>query len=571
MITRFTIALALIVAFASAAPAKKKSTKVNGRESSGFNGITYVLQKPLGNPSFPEGEKGFGQHIYFGFNAGGSLLTNNIWDNTRPGFKVGAHLGGWITPVHGLRLTGNVGKFTMPAGSYSAWNGSFRADYMINLTSLLRGYDPNRKFELLGGTGLIYQYVRQHGKISNNFGGAASLQMRFNLTNSFYMFVEPEVSMLAGRKPAMASSWSGVYTDLSLNVGLGYRILTGKQRQEGATKFEQSPEDNIFYGVAGGLFGIGGGGTKFNSPIASLFLGKMFSSTSGIQLSGRYGHIHNAPKSSHRNFAIGSVDYVLNMNNAFSGYRPDDVFQLLLNVGPSAVLAQNTSKMHAGVHAGLTGLFRLSPNWGLFVSPQVYGFANGFNKEIGMHKRPLVSIDLGLRYTVGDFSCRFKNTHFTPTDSTQRWFVNAAVGGGLRHRFGHHPLLDGYVGIGRRFTPISSWRLNIDGQYIRHYGSLTANIDYLSSITTAMCGYKEDRIFDLQAVAGVFAGGAQHKGDKIKATLGAKAGFQANFRLTQNWSIYLEPQLLAVYGTNQYDYSYWSPDMRMQLGVTYKW
>ena len=57
MTTRYAIALSLIVAFGSVASAKTNSSNVNGRESSGFNALDHVLQKPLGNPSFPENEK----------------------------------------------------------------------------------------------------------------------------------------------------------------------------------------------------------------------------------------------------------------------------------------------------------------------------------------------------------------------------------------------------------------------------------------------------------------------------------------------------------------------------------
>lgn len=562
MSTRFTI-FTLIIAIASVASAQKKTVNVNGREVSGFNALDYRLQKPLGNTSFPEDKKGFGHNMYLGVNAGGSYLSTDLLKSGYAGYNAGIQLGGWFTPVHGIRVTGNYGNYSKSSNDYDITAGIVRADYMVNFSSLTRGYNPNRKFELLGATGLIYKYLRQNDSSNNNFGIAASLQMRYNFTNSFYMFLEPEVSMLAG-----GHSGSRLHSDLSLSVGLGYNILTGEQRQEGATRFTQTAEDNIYFGVGGGIFTFSNPGSKFNNLIAAAFLGKMFSSTSGIQLTGRYGHINNGPRK-HKNIGIASLDYVLNLNSAFGGYRPNDIFQMYLNVGPSAAMSQNTDKFYAGVHGSLTGLFRLSHNWGIFVSPQIYRFANGFNETINVGKRPLVSVDLGIRYTVGDFSRRFDQTHFTQSDSTQTWFVNAAVGSGVRFRFGTRPLYDFYVGVGKRFTPISSWRFNIEGEFLRNSSRLTANIDYLSSITTAMYGYREDRFFDLQLVGGLFVGGAKEE-SPIKVTLGAKAGLQANFRITRNWGLYLEPQVLAVYGPCN-DNMHWAPDTRMQLGVKYNW
>lgn len=567
MTTRFAIALTLIVAFGSVASAKKNSANVNGRESSGFNALDYVLQKPLGNPSFPENEKGFGKHIYFGVNAGGSYINNNLFGTWRPAYSVGAHFGGWFTPVHGLRFTGDYGRASFHSGDGTY--GIVKADYMMNLSSLLYGYDPNRKFELITGTGLMYQHTVLNGKHGNNIGAAASLQMRFNLTKSFYMFVEPEMAVLGGNGFHKASSSSHMHTDLSLNVGLGYRILTGKQRLAGASRFVQSPDDNMFYGLGAGLFTFTNPDAKM-SPTASLFIGKMFSPTSGLQLTGRYGHINDAAYPSHNNFGVASLDYVLNLNNAFSGYRPNALFQMTLNVGPAVAMAQNTDSFYAGVHAGLTGNFRLSPNWGIFVSPQIYAFGNSFNNFIGVGKRPMVSIDLGVRYTVGDFTRRFKNSHFDSSEDVPRWFVNAAVGGGARFRFGTHAIYDAYVGIGRRFSPISSWRLNLEYATMKDYNRYTAGIDYLTSISTAMYGYKEDRLFDLQAVAGLFVGGAEYNSD-MKLTFGAKAGFQGNFRINKNFSLYLEPQILAVYGPYTNTYMHWAPDARVNVGVKYQW
>ncbi|MDE7438308.1 MAG: hypothetical protein K2M93_07465 [Muribaculaceae bacterium] len=569
MTTRYAIALSLIVAFGSVASAKTNSSNVNGRESSGFNALDHVLQKPLGNPSFPEKEKGFGKHIYFGFNAGGSYINNNLFGSWRPAYTFGAHVGGWFTPVHGLRLTGNYGR-----ASFHGGNGTFgtvRADYMMNLSSLLYGYDPNRKFELLTGTGLMYQHTVLNGSHGNDLGLAASLQMRFNLNKSFYLFVEPEMAVLGGTGFRAESPLTHMHTELALNVGLGYRILTGRQRKAGSTRFVQSPDDNMFYGLSAGLFTFNNPDASM-SPTASLFIGKMFSSTSGLQLTGRYGHIHNAEYSSHKNFGVASLDYVLNLNNAFAGYRPNTLFQVALNVGPAMAMDQNTHSFYGGFHAGLTGTFRLSPNWGIFVSPNIYAFSNRVTEKIGVGKRPMVAIDLGVRYTVGDFTRRFKNHSFDPSESVPRWFVNVGGGAGMRFRFGTHTVYDAFVGVGRRFSPISSWRVNFEygGMNDYDYTRFTGGIDYLTSITTAMYGYKEDRLFDLQAVAGIF-GGATKLDSDMKGTFGIKAGFQANFRINRNFGVYLEPQMLAVYGPYTNEYMHWAPDARVNVGLKYQW
>ncbi len=569
MTARIALAV-MVVAGVSAAAAQKTSLNLHERESSGFNALNHVLQKPLGNTSFPEDDRGFGRHMYFGFNAGGSFINNNLSGSIRPGYNVGAHFGGWFTPVHGLRVTSVGGRHSVHSGVTNAWYGSLRADYMMNLSSLLYGYNPARTFELIGAYGVIFQHMTQNGHRGNNYGGAASLQMRFNVGSSLYLFLEPEVSVIGGKKYDTGISYYRMYTDLGLNVGLGYRILTGKSRQDGATPFIQSKEDNLFFGIGGGIFTFPGSGLTMTNPMVSIFVGKMFSCTSGLQLSGSFGKKRHWSGDDNGYSSVASLDYVLNLNNALSGYRPDATFQMLLNMGASAGVVHRTNKVHPGIQAGITGLFRLSDNWGIFIHPQIYNFTKAYTTALGIGKHPMVTVDLGVRYTIGDFT-RLHKENLEEFPSSHRWFVNIGGGGGLRFRSGRPKLFDGYIGIGKRITPISSWRLNIEGESVSHCKSATLGLDYLASITTSMLGYNPSRIFDLQAVAGVFGGAAKYDGGSMTSTFGAKGGLQANFNITPNFDLYLEPEVLGLYCPSSKGSKYWTPDARVQIGLKYKW
>lgn len=224
------------------------------------------------------------------------------------------------------------------------------------------------------------------------------------------------------------------------------------------------------------------------------------------------------------------------------------------------------------MQAGLMGLFRLSSNWGIYIHPQVYGFSDSFYKAINHTSGvPMLSVDLGLRYTIGNYSNNHEDSQEAYDEDTNHWFVTAG-GGAYRNLHGHYGNGgNGFIGIGKRFTPVSSWRVNIDGAFgsvESHPASYTIHADYLASLTTGMYGYNPERLFDLQVMVGVFGGAAKYSGP-YKGTYGLEAGLQANFRVNKEFDIFLEPQALAIRRHGRTG-MVWMPDARLELGLRYK-
>lgn len=569
-----SISAALLIA-ATVVPAAAKSTvNLAGRESDGFNALNHVLQKPLGNDTFPS-DQHFGNNIFLGFGGGISATGDEFSGSIRPGLQLEGQLGGWITPVHGIRLSANVGYLSVHQGVNRAWFGAIRGDYLINLSNLLRGYDPSRTFELVSAVGLEYRRIRRRGAgWGNAYGIEASLQARFNVSPSLYLFVEPRLAMMTGLHYDMPYDWRRMRADLSLNIGLGYRLLGGQLRKQGSIPFRQINEDNLYFGVGGGLMGIARSAANKSfftdkNAIGSAFVGKMFSAASGIEAGLSFGRQKSRIAGKRNQYlAFGEVNYVLNLDNAFGGYRPDQVFNLYFNVGLNGAL--HNGKVYAGVGAGLTGLFNLTPNWGLFIRPQLRIFDRGFARSLGYAQSPVASLELGVRYTIGDFSRNFPQSYRTYADS-KHWFITTALSYDrrLRGNYGHGA--SAMAGFGKQFTPISSWRISLDGNIFPRsplYAGVTVHADYLASITTSMYGYDPDRLFDLQMLVGVFGGIGQYEGP-IAGTYGVKAGLQANFRLNSALSLFIEPQFLAVNAPFRKHSRTWTPELRAYVGLKY--
>lgn len=547
---------------------------LNTENATGLNALNHVLQKPLGNDSFPSAHNGIGRNIFLAGSMGSNLPINNyIFNNIRPGLRLGGQLGTWFTPNHGLRLSADLGLLSRHRPNTRVWFGSVKADWLINFTSIYGGFDFNRNFELIGAVGLEYQRIRQKGKWGNEYGVGAALQCRFNVSPSLFLFVEPRLSLLRGTRYDLGHDWRRLKADVALNLGLGYRILSGQERKAGATQCTQKNDDNLYFGVGVGLFDMMRNGFpslffKHHNHIANAHVGKFFSSTSGVQLTMDFARFGKIPK--HSYLAIASLDYVLNLANAFGGYRPNQTFQVLLNAGASA--AYTKGEFFPGIDAGITGMFHLTPNWGLFIQPQMHLFTRGFSRKLGTRHAPLASVSMGVRYNIGDFSRLHPDSYEQYNNDPKHWFMQVAVGGGARIR---NIYTDGgpdfSIGFGQRFTPVSSWRLSLDGSaYLKAplAPSLTVQADYLSSVTTAMFGYDPNRIFDLQMVLGAFAGIANYEGP-IAATYGLKGGFQAAFRLNSSLQLFIEPHFLAVNAPGRHNRNLWIPEVRGLLGLKY--
>lgn len=572
MAARAIAAMLMTVAAVAPASAKKNTMNFDGATTSGFNAMDHRLQKPLGNASFPEDQRGFGKHFFIGFNAGGALLGNNFSGGHKGGGTLGFRMGSWFTPVHGIRIGANIGNRAQDGGH--TWYHGYQAEYLMNLTSLLRGYNPNRRFELIASLGGILQRDQEHGLWGTNYGFVTSLQARFNVEPSMYLYLEPRLAVLGGAQYDSPTTVKRLHTNVGLNFGVGYRILTGRYRAEGSSPFTQKDDDNLYFGGGFGGFAMLTTNPNAKNPYVHAFVGKMFSSTSALEGSIDYGYVRVGGRTFQHHLMMASLDYSLNLNNAFGGYRPDETFQMYFNIGATAATLSGLEKRHIypGFNAGLMGLFRLSPNWGLYFHPQVYAFGNYFYRCIEHKNVPLLAVDLGLRYTIGNYSVNHEESQAAYDDDAKKWFFTGGAGAYHRMRGHYGNGGDVFFGFGKRFTPVSSWRVNFQGTFAKEHpyaDAFTLHADYLASLTTGMYGYNPDRLFDLQVMAGAFAGTATYSGPH-KPTFGLEAGVQANFRLNSNLDLFVEPQALAIVGPGYGNTMIWVPDLRVQLGLRYK-
>ncbi|MDE5656697.1 MAG: hypothetical protein K2I19_06465, partial [Muribaculaceae bacterium] len=382
-IYRFVAATAIAAALTAAPAAQAKMSKaLNDTASTGMNAIDHVLQKPLGSPVYEH--KRFGDRLFLSAGGAISAYGHRPADGFRPGLQAEISLGDWITPVHGWRVNLDGGVHSRFTGENWKVFGAVSADYLMNFSSLLRGDNPDRRVEVIGALGAEYQRIRYSGLWGNEIGLRAALQLRFNVQRNLYIYAEPRLSLLAGTRFS-GDGMRRFRPDLSFNIGLGYRLLDKQQRQDGASQFECAADDHLFFGVGGGVWAFTRNGSQeFRHPngFGSFFAGKYFSPTAGLRLKGELGTIGGNVTPSHT-LAIGSLDFVWNLNSAFGGYRPGQVFDLSLNLGPVLAYAGKVKgHYYPGAEASITALFRLTPEWGIFIEPEARMFTRKFTREL---------------------------------------------------------------------------------------------------------------------------------------------------------------------------------------------
>jgi len=564
------LTLAAVLLFSPSAEAKMTYT-LNDTVRTGFNALDHVLQRPLGNPVF--GHKSFCDHFFVSGGAGVSMTGAH----TRPGARLELMMGDWVTPVHGWRIGLSGGMLSRNKGFLNTYFGGISVDYLLNFSALLRGDNPRRPFELIGGVGMEYQRTKSNGGgWGNEVGVRASLQGRFNVGRSMYIYMEPRLTLYAGtRYPGEADNFRRFRPELGFNLGLGYRLLRGAERMDGATDFINVDENHLFFGAGGGVASfIQNVGKESIVASGQFYVGKWLSSVAGLRLNaqfGRYGVLENMRQ---HNIAFGGLDYVWNISSAFAGYRPADVFGLNLNLGVAAAYVDNAKgKVYPGVEGGLTATFRLSPNWSLYIEPQVQVFTRSFSEAAGKGRTvsPTGSLMAGLRYTIGNFAHDFPESYEEYARS-KHYFLMFGGAPSVRLRGDYGTGFAATVGFGKLFTPISSWRITANAEMFSQspkFASMSVSADYLCSISTTMAGFNPNRVFDLSGVLGVSGGASHYDGHSVKPLLEAKVGLHGAFRLSDCMDLYIEPQAVASY-SNGVSSTRLTPGIRVMAGLTYR-
>ena len=221
----------------------------------------------------------FIDNTYFRVEGGATALTHpkcneyKNWGHTIQGV-IGAEVGKWITPKFGVAFEGDFGiRNGSEAGKFNSVNTlagkekAHRLNYItvtgltkFNVSNILAGWNPNRKFEFVLATGPMWIHgfpsnihhkndgSERHGGhyYVNDFGVKFKAEVNYNINRRFQLNLIPEFNYnLIGadesdgehQKFDARNSWYG------LKVGVTYKI--GKQFTECPYKYTQADVDKL--------------------------------------------------------------------------------------------------------------------------------------------------------------------------------------------------------------------------------------------------------------------------------------------------------------------------------------
>ncbi len=545
------------------------------KRDSTVNALDYVLQRPNPNPRFES--KKFGDHLFLSASGGFDWMRSNDGPtgiSSAIGMRAEVSIGDWVTPVHGWRLTLGGGRHHGVNESKPYFLGG-SLDYMMNLSSLVRGDDPSRRFEIMALAGIEIEGLHKSGFGNKIAAGLrVGFQPRIYLTPTTFLFLEPRFGLYSDNLDMM-HTWHRFDWNVSLLFGLGYRFnpRPGFRKDNSLFDYERF-SDNMFIGLSGGLSSlIRNSADRSNGigPVGSISVGKWFSPTSGLRLTATGTEVK---EKGYRNriAAIGDIDYLWNINSTVNGFDPDRKIEGNVVLGLSGSFASGTGKKFSpGVHAGFQGVWNVNNHLGLYLEPAIRYFGGNLSSS-GSKRNIFTTINIGLIYRNGTGSQRrLKSDQFLEEDfqNSNKWFFEAVGGVFMRSRkwASNHTFA---IGLGKWFRPESGWRLTGEYDYMstNKYRSLSIGADYLANLTTLAAGFDDERFFDLSAFLGLSAGGAHYQSVYNKFVWGPRVGLRAAFRLSRSFDIVLEPRLQAM-RIPGYTRSF-TPALFFQAGISYK-
>ncbi len=542
--------------------------------ATGFNGAEHVLQKPAENEKYPN--KKFGDHLFLMGEAGITMdRSQNSWFSSPGlGMRAGVQVGDWFTPVHGMRVGLNAGRHNGGAVSNPFFVG-LSADYLMNLSSLLRKENLKRRFELIAAFGLEYQALFQHYDWSHAGGFRFGLQPRLNFTPMTFFFVEPRIGFYTDKIDGI-DTWRGYDWEASILGGFGYRLQSEPYRKN-------SPFGGVgrgwYLSAGAGVTGVFDHGFRMPGelgPAGLLAVGNQLTPISSVRLGAMGRYIKTGLYEANK-YSLGvQLDYLLNFHSAFGGYDPNRVFELsgVLGAGYHVNASNNMKNDRFTLGAGVHGDFHVHNNWSLFLEPRVDFYPNmSWDDSFNSYIDPIPTVLAGVTYypvsrDVAKYPVR---EPYELPSAIGDIYVTAGAGLAMplaSSESNFFPYLGARLsaGLGTRWSSTSGARLLANVTCLQTpYGmpytaAIGAQLDYILYMNSLAWGNNHNSHFELNGVVGLNYDYILMD-HRYRHTLGAGVGLQGVYRINEMFGLFVEPRL------NVAPNNHWEKGMLEKLDV----
>ena len=480
------------------------------------------------------------------FHLGGGLLTDNMrlgsnGDSQELNSVWGLGAGYRFTPLSAVRLGLSSQKITASDTREDRFAASLA--YMLDLNTLLQGYDPTRRFttELYAGP-LGYYNLHQKQWMA---GGLAGLQFGYRVNDhmTFHLAPEWQVAYRAGHADKRVAYQMG------LSYNLNGRSLNRQQldwffaASTGVQQLTNAPLE----------------GQHTWGPLQKIAVGGWMNSLIGVQFAGtasinRWMHKNETASKYLQHYSFQPSILVDPLSLIPSYDRSEAKAGLTLMGGPEmamTILEKNyqwDKDYSTGLQVGLQGWVKVGDHQRLFVEPS---YSTTVVDRLG------VNVGLSLDMVKG-------KTPWNDTDEFQRYYVQLGAGNVTdiynQNRYNKPTFRPSFeFAAGYHIDPLSSIRFSLahtpgKKQFSLQDSDLSAA--YQLNLSNLFLGQNKHRRLELAAFAGLSCISVED----LVLSIGSVVGVQANYHLNDKLYLYVSPEARIVHSK-----------YKTLFGIGYKW
>ena len=523
-------------------------------------------------------------HFTFSAGAGAAyVMPQSRSTNRRVGYTGGLGIGYLFNSVSGLRVNGEIDRiFSRQPREVRQIALVGSAVYTLDLTSLINGYDPDRRWsgELFAGPSLAAVNMRGEGQKRFYIGAEGGGRLNYHVDEGFAFYLEPKYRLFTNRVFPIGT---GTPLMAQLTVGTTYHFAhRGKPLNDGEGILGDSFV-GFSLGAVNNITGVGkffkGEGRNFmNSlgPSMNIYVGRWFRPWWGYRfgMSGSFmshGMGNGRTTDQMTAYLAASAEAMINPFN-FGFIERDFKVELVPIAGLQAGRYWREDKAYGlqkGFYTALTAAlqlrFNVSESFAFVIEPKGTRAIYAAGGKHGAVNDNLLSLHFGIemsrptRETLDRL--RSEDNKFEP-----HFFVQAGIGGASSiapQRYRNLNMgLEAEGAVGYQFATHSAARIGVDYAKMKpkkqnvedmDVAYTTIELAYLWELSNSFMGYDPDRRVSVQLLAGpVFSIGGANDG---KFYPGFGMGGRLGVKVSDDVEIYTQPRL-RFYGKNILPASY---------------
>lgn len=498
--------------------------------------------------------------LFVGMAAGPAFLANVdgklVGDM---GARLTGSVGRWFDNYNALRLSANISLVKQPGDNKVKAVGA-QLDYLLNLHNAFGGINPDRWFWVNGVAGVSYNYTtdKMHDH-KHVLGAGAGLQANVRMTRELSLTVEPRVDFYSDNYAQHTTSFRKKMDVVpSVLAGLTYtyqgRNLTAKPTD---TWHSLGWHDHTFVeGAIGANVVVARkpltNMSSYLMPQAYIGVGKWYSPVSGARLWAQVAKTQWSDNDDRYTHLTVGADYLLNLTNAFYGYRRNRAFDFTAAMGVNLSKREKRDMPYVGVDAALRGTWHVSRLMALFVEPRLMAYSSSYMptslSTTGVDL--LANVNVGMQFNMDGYERSLAQRQVRDNGDWKR--SSFTVAAGMTNRVGQLKTWKKYSPIARLgytqwFSPYMAWRGNLQGMVSRkegksRYAQALAGADLMLDLTAYTYGYDASRPLAVRALVGANVG-ADYGNHYYSFAPDVHVGGQLAMRLTDHISLVAEPQV----------------------------